>query len=106
MTSVVFGIGVGLIILLSVWILAVFAAIISFRTQRNVGSFALAFAAIITCILLIIPLDSKTPTPKVHKVSQFFSLLTHTRGQQNSWHRTRSQTQKEHLPFVIKKITN
>ena len=72
MTSVIFGVGVGLVILITVWLIAICIGIISFRTKRNIGNITIFTAVLFTIILLLIPLDRKTPTPQVYRVSFFF----------------------------------
>lgn len=69
MTTVIFGVGVGLVLIITVWLIAICIASISLRTKRNVGNVTIFTASFFTLILLLIPLDSKTPTPQVYRVS-------------------------------------
>jgi len=50
-------IGVGLFILIIIWILALVAFVFAVRVQSNLGWFALAAATVLTLILVVIPTE-------------------------------------------------
>lgn len=51
------GIGTGLIILITIWIVAFIVAVISLRTEKIIGIIAIATALLITVIIFIIPVE-------------------------------------------------
>jgi len=75
--SGIFDVGAGIIILIVVWSVAIGVAFVSFRTRKNLGSVVLVLATLFTSILLVIPLETKTPSPKAHKVC---SRIINTKG--------------------------
>lgn len=56
-------IGVGLFILIIIWIFALLAFVVAVRTQSNFGWIALAAATIITITLIVIPTEKPQKTP-------------------------------------------
>jgi len=56
-------IGVGLFILIIIWILALIVFVIAVRTQSNLGWFALGAATLLTVILVVIPTDKPQKSP-------------------------------------------
>lgn len=68
MTTTILGVGVGLFIILSCWVVALVLCFISHRTKKNIGSAAIAVAALITIILIVIPKESEIPRKTVFKL--------------------------------------
>lgn len=52
-------IGVGLFILIIIWILALLVFVLAVKTQSNLGWIALGTALLITVILIVIPTEKK-----------------------------------------------
>lgn len=57
--STIAGIGIGLLVLLILWAITLIVFVICVKLQNNIGWIVLFTSAIITFILLIIPLDNK-----------------------------------------------
>jgi len=76
MTVRVLGVGIGLFILIAIWIFAVVSCIISHRTHKNFGTVVVAVATLVTLILVLIPRDTEVPKKAVFKAStsNFFML--------------------------------
>jgi len=68
MTALIFGIGVGLFIILSLWVLAILILIISLRVEKKIGVFAILFVIVFTIILTNVPRASEKPAPIKNKV--------------------------------------
>jgi hypothetical protein len=69
MTVRVLGVGIGLFILIAIWIFAVVSCIISHRTHTNFGTVVVAVATLVTLILVLIPRDTEVPKKAVFKAS-------------------------------------
>jgi O-antigen/teichoic acid export membrane protein len=69
MTVRVLGVGIGLFIVIAIWVIAVLSYIISHRTHKNVGTAIVAIASVATLILIVIPRDSEVPKKAVFKAS-------------------------------------
>lgn len=68
MTTLVFGVGVGLFIILSLWVLAALIFVISLRVEKKVGAIAILLVSAITIILISVPRASEKPAPHDNKV--------------------------------------
>lgn len=71
MTSHIFGLGPGLVIIFSLWILAFFIFFVSLSLEKRVGALAFPLAAIITLILVSVPRAPKFPVVQEDKVTIF-----------------------------------
>ena len=72
MTNHIFGVGLGLFIILTLWISAGLIFLISLRIEKRIGAFALAVAAIVTIILISVPRNPQHPIPQENKVCFYF----------------------------------
>lgn len=77
MTTLVFGVGVGLFIILSLWVLAALIFVISLRVERKVGVIAVLLVSAITIILISVPRASEKPAPQDGKVRDRGEYSTH-----------------------------
>ncbi|XP_011862326.1 PREDICTED: uncharacterized protein LOC105558960 isoform X2 [Vollenhovia emeryi] len=68
MTTLVFGVGVGLFIILSLWVLAALIFLLSLRLERKVGVIAILLVSALTIILISVPRASEKPVPTSSKV--------------------------------------
>jgi hypothetical protein len=68
MTALIFGVGVGLFIILSLWVLAVLILVISLRVEKKIGAFAILFVIVFTIVLTNVPRASEKPAPIENKV--------------------------------------
>lgn len=68
MTSHIFGVGLGLFIILTFWILAGLIFLVSLRIEKRIGAVAFAVAAIVTVILISVPRASQHPVVQENKV--------------------------------------
>lgn len=76
MTALVFGIGIGLFVVLLVWITAALVFAVSLRTEKRVGAIAIATALLATVILVGAPRASKEPVLEERdKVIGYISLI-------------------------------
>ncbi|CAB3388623.1 Hypothetical predicted protein [Cloeon dipterum] len=62
MSALVFGVGVGLFVLIALWVSAFLLCIVSLRAQRNAGFVAILAAVLLTTVLLVLPIDSPEDT--------------------------------------------
>jgi hypothetical protein len=69
MTVRVLGVGIGLFVVVAVWLFAVVSCIISHRTHKNFGTLIVAVATLVTLILVLIPRDTEVPKKAVLKAS-------------------------------------
>lgn len=70
MTSHIFGVGLGLFVILTLWISAALIFLISLRIEKRIGAVALTVAAIITVILISVPRAPQHPVAQENKVSK------------------------------------
>lgn len=77
MTVRVLGVGIGLFVVIAIWILAVVSCIISHRIHKNFGTVVVAGATLVTLILVLIPRDTEVPKKAVFKAStsNFFTVV-------------------------------
>lgn len=77
MTVRVLGVGIGLFVVIAIWIFAVVSCIISHRTRNNFGTVAVAVATLVTLILILIPRDTEVPKKAVFKAStsNFYTVV-------------------------------
>lgn len=68
MTTLVFGIGIGLFIILSLWVLAALIFLISLRIERKVGAIAILIVSVLTIILISVPRASEKSATAENKV--------------------------------------
>jgi len=68
MTVRVLGVGIGLFVVIAIWIFAVVSCIISHRTHKNFGTVVVAVATLVTLILVLIPRDTEVPKKAVFKL--------------------------------------
>lgn len=68
MTTLILGVGVGLFIILSLWVLAALIFVISLRVERKIGAIAILFVSALTIILISVPRASEKPAPANNKV--------------------------------------
>lgn len=61
-------IGIGIFVLIAIWIVTLFILVHSIRSQNNVGWIMLAISTCITVTLVIIPTDSKYKDPQSDQV--------------------------------------
>lgn len=64
----ILGIGVGLFIILSLWVLAALIFVISLRVERKVGVIAILIVSALTIILISVPRASERPATAERKV--------------------------------------
>jgi hypothetical protein len=69
MTSHIFGVGLGLFVIITLWISAGLIFLISLRIEKRIGAVALAIAAIVTVILISVPRAQQHPTAHENKVN-------------------------------------
>ncbi|KAL7295711.1 hypothetical protein TKK_0011058 [Trichogramma kaykai] len=74
MTSHIFGVGLGLFVILTLWISAGLIFLISLRIEKRIGAIALAVAAIITIILVSVPRASQHPVSQENKPYDHFFI--------------------------------
>lgn len=74
MTTLIFGIGIGLFILISIWLLAGLIFSVSSRTDKKFGFIAIAVATLITFILICLPKNSEHPNIKEEKVNNYNNI--------------------------------
>jgi hypothetical protein len=87
MTVRLLGVGIGLFVLIAIWIFAVVSCIISHRIHKNFGVVAVAVATLVTLILILVPRDSEIPKKAVFKASASISLPCYL-----SYHSSLSET--------------
>jgi len=75
MTVRVLGVGIGLFVVIAIWIFALVSCIISHRTHKNFGTVVVAIATLVTLILVLIPRDTEVPKKAVFKASNFFTVV-------------------------------
>jgi hypothetical protein len=77
MTVRVLGVGIGLFVVIAIWIFAVVSCVISRRTQKSFGTVVVAVATLVTLILVLIPRDTEVPKKGVLKAStsNFFTVV-------------------------------
>lgn len=68
MTSHIFGVGLGLFVILTLWLSAALIFLISLRIEKRIGAVALTVAAIITVILISVPRGAQHPVAQENKV--------------------------------------
>lgn len=76
MTTLILGIGVGLFVILTLWLSAALIFAVSFRIDKKVGAIAITVAAIITIILVSVPRSSEFPSSYQEKVLQYLFFNT------------------------------
>lgn len=64
----ILGVGVGLFIILSLWVLAALIFVISLRVERKIGAIAILLVSALTIILISVPRASEKPAPASSKV--------------------------------------
>ncbi|KAJ8683817.1 hypothetical protein QAD02_019609 [Eretmocerus hayati] len=74
MTSHIFGLGLGLFIILILWITAGLIFLISLRIEKRIGAVAFAVAAVITVVLVIVPRAPQFPVAKEDKPYDHFFI--------------------------------
>ncbi|XP_014225552.1 uncharacterized protein LOC106651534 [Trichogramma pretiosum] len=74
MTSHIFGVGLGLFVILTLWISAGLIFLISLRIEKRIGAVALAVAAIITIILVSVPRAPQHPVSQENKPYDHFFI--------------------------------
>ncbi|KAL6261057.1 hypothetical protein P5V15_008583 [Pogonomyrmex californicus] len=68
MTTLILGVGVGLFVILSLWVLAALIFVISLRLERKVGVIAILLVSALTIILISVPRASEKPAPTTSKI--------------------------------------
>ncbi|EFN80085.1 Thioredoxin, mitochondrial [Harpegnathos saltator] len=68
MTTLIFGVGIGLFIILSLWALAALIFLISLRIEKKVGIIAILLVSVFTIILISVPRASEKPAAAEDKV--------------------------------------
>ncbi|XP_011688821.1 PREDICTED: transmembrane protein 218-like [Wasmannia auropunctata] len=68
MTTLILGVGVGLFVILSLWVLAALIFVVSLRVERKVGAIAILLVSALTIVLLSVPRASEKPAPADGKV--------------------------------------
>ncbi|XP_012525055.1 uncharacterized protein LOC105830337 [Monomorium pharaonis] len=68
MTTLILGVGVGLFIILGLWVLAALVFVVSLRVERKVGAIAILIVSVLTIILISVPRASEKPASKDSKV--------------------------------------
>ncbi|XP_014219803.1 transmembrane protein 218-like [Copidosoma floridanum] len=74
MTNHTFGLGLGLFVLLIIWVLAGLVFLVSLRIEQRIGAVALAVAAIITIVLVSVPRAPEHPVPHENKPYDHFFI--------------------------------
>lgn len=75
MTTLIFGIGIGLFILITIWLLAGIIFSISSKTDKKFGFIAITIATLITLILICLPKNSEHPNIKEEKLYDHYFIL-------------------------------
>ncbi|XP_015587382.1 uncharacterized protein LOC107264048 isoform X3 [Cephus cinctus] len=68
MTTLIFGIGLGLFIVLCLWVSAGLICLVSLRIERRIGAIALCIATAATIILVSLPRSTETPSVREDKL--------------------------------------
>lgn len=68
MTTLIFGVGIGLFLILTLWALAALIFIISLRIEKKVGAIAVLVVSICTFILITLPRAAEKPTVTENKI--------------------------------------
>lgn len=68
MTTLIFGVGVGLFLILSLWLLAGVLFLISLRVEKKFGTFVILIVGIFTVVLVSIPRGSNKSNVSENKV--------------------------------------
>ncbi|XP_076242691.1 uncharacterized protein LOC143184381 [Calliopsis andreniformis] len=68
MTNLIFGVGIGLFLILILWGFALLAFVISLRVEKKVGIIAIIIVSICTIILIALPRASEKPTSNEKKI--------------------------------------
>ncbi|XP_014487260.1 PREDICTED: uncharacterized protein LOC106751031 [Dinoponera quadriceps] len=68
MTTLIFGVGIGLFIILGLWVLAALIFLISLRIEKKVGAIAILLVSVLTIILISVPRASEKPAATENKV--------------------------------------
>lgn len=77
MTTLIFGVGFGTFIILTLWLTGGLICLISLRTHKKLGLTALGAAGIVTIALVCIPRDSQNSSINTEKpYDQFFIWRT------------------------------
>ncbi|KAL0106533.1 hypothetical protein PUN28_016316 [Cardiocondyla obscurior] len=63
MTTLILGVGVGLFLILSLWVLAALIFVVTLRVERRFGYFAILLASAVTIVLISVPRASENPIP-------------------------------------------
>ncbi|KAF4529065.1 hypothetical protein B566_EDAN006087 [Ephemera danica] len=72
MSALIFGVGVGLFIIIALWAIALLLCLVSLRSQKNIGLLGILAASFFTGFLLLLPIDSPSDPiessriPKIH----------------------------------------
>jgi hypothetical protein len=82
MSALVFGVGVGLFLLIGLWVSALLLCVVSLRANKNAGFLAIVSAVLLTSLLLSLPIDTLEDldtkpvwTPKVFFIFACCTLL-------------------------------
>lgn len=59
--STIGNIGIGLFILIILWILTLLLFVVAVKIQSNLGWFGIAFSSLVTIVLISIPIDRNKP---------------------------------------------
>lgn len=76
----IFGIGVGLFIILSLWVLAALIFVISLRIEKKIGAIAILLVSALTIILISVPRASEKSilrenTVIINFIEKFYSTF-------------------------------
>ena len=74
MTNLIFGIGIGLFLILILWGLALLVFIISLRIEKKIGTVAIIIVSICTIVLITLPRAPEKSNTIDKKVNNYFIL--------------------------------
>lgn len=81
MSALIFGVGVGLFIIIALWAIALLLCLVSLRSQKNIGLLGILAASFFTGFLLLLPIDSPSDSiessriPKIHDYYFIWRIL-------------------------------
>ncbi|CAD6227494.1 GSCOCG00001182001-RA-CDS, partial [Cotesia congregata] len=79
MTTLILGIGVGLFVILTLWLSAALIFAVSFRIDKKIGAIAIIVAVIITIVLVSVPRSSEYPSSFQEKNTEFVSKVMNSK---------------------------
>lgn len=78
MSALIFGVGVGLFIIIALWAVAFLLCLVSLRAQKNVGLIGILAATLLTSLLLFLPHDSPSDTVDSSRVPKVCVLALYS----------------------------